>query len=461
MTTISDSPVIYTSFLSVKLEVKPSEPSALPSIRTVGNAPPEQHFFLQKRTMAAPIASGSPSASAESSANVAADGGDWECFVDHLQQLGGVPGAAADDPEQGVVTPANVSVKQMLAFLRNQAPSKPEWGDAPLRQPSASMPARVPTVPLPQGADAASAKPEAVSPTALLQQDGPMVGGDPSGTAALLDDMERLHEAADPPAEPAQAQLLDDDAALDEELRMWEQNYRPHSGELHTVHEEVEADQLDLSTGFGTTPLEELEELRMAAMLRGNAALEEEDAGQAMRPQGRHGNVRFGEIETSRVLEVDAESGEAVSVTDAFFLTKEHDGKWGRNQSRQSISPDQISDNPGTGPRVAAFATPRVLTAADDSGCVVHSVVHEDRYDQPTHAEMGEAFWTDLGRDDEPAESGAEGSFWGDLVRYNEPAEPGVGEALLQLQQLQALHRKLEAALRHNQQLKEEVSVYF
>jgi len=71
-------------------------------------------------------------------------------------------------------------------------------------------------------------------------------------------------------------------------------------------------------------------------------------------------------------------------------------------------------------------------------------VFHEDRYDQPNHAEIGETFWSDLGRDDEPS-------------------EPGVGEGFLQLQQLQKLqelHRRLEAALRHNQQLKEEVGVY-
>lgn len=347
MTTISDSPVIYTSFLSVKLAAKPPVPNALPSILAVSNPPPEQRAFLRKDTLAAaPAVSGSAYAPAAPSANAAAAGGDWKCFVDHLQQQGSVPGAAADDPERGVVTPANVSVKQMLAFLRNQAPSKPAWADAPLRQPSASMPSRGPTVPIPQGSDAASAEPEAASPATLLQQDDPMVASDPSGTAVLRDDMERQHEAADPQVEPAQSQLLDDDQALHEELRMWEQTYRPYSGELHTVHEEAEEDPVELSNGFGT----------------------------------------------------------------------------------------------------------------------MYSVFHEDRYDQPTHAEMREAFWTDLGRDDASAEPLASGSFWGDLVRYNEPAEPGVGEAFLQLQQLQKLqelHRKMEAALRHNQQLKEEVGVYF
>lgn len=445
MTTISDSPVIYTSFLSVKLAAKPPVPNALPSILAVSNPPPEQRAFLRKGTLAAaPAVSGSAYAPAAPSANAAAAGGDWKCFVDHLQQQGSVPGAAADDPERGVVTPANVSVKQMLAFLRNQAPSKPAWADAPLRQPSASMPSRGATVSIPQGADAASAELEAASPVTLLQHGHPTVAVDPSGTAALMDDMERLHGAADPAAEPAQAQLLEEERALDEELGALAEAQRPRAAELPMILEEVEENPFHASELFGTTPRREQARLRSEAMLRGNAALEEEDAEPVLRSPGRRGNVKFDQVETSRVLEVDAESGESVSATDAFFLTKEHDGKWKPNQSKQSISPDQISENPGSGPRVAALAMPRVPTAADDSGFVVHSVFHEDRYDQPNHAEIGETFWADLGRDDEPAGPGA-----------------GAGAAFLQLQRLQELHRKLEAALRNNQQLKEEVGVYF
>lgn len=462
MTTISDSPVIYTSFLSVKLKVEPSEPSALPSIRTVGNPPPEQHAFLQKRTMAGPVVSGSPSASAESSANAAADTGDWECFVDHLQRQGKVPGAAADDPERGVVTPANISVKQMLAFLRNQPPSTPAGGDAPLRQHRASTPSRVTSVPIPPVPGAATAKPEAASAGTLPQHDDPMVVVvDPWGTAALMDEMEHLHEPAGPRGEPAQPQVLDDDQALDEALRMREQNYRPHSGELHTVYEEHDEDPFHPSELFGTMPRTELARARREAMLRGNAVLEEHDAGQVMRPQGRLRNVRFDQIETSRVLEVDAESGASLSVTDAFFLTKEHDGKWERNQARQSISPDRISDSTGNAPRLAAFATPRTLRAADDSGCVVHSVFHENRYDQPTHAEIRETFWADLGRDDEPATPPASGSFWGDLVRYSEQAHPLAAQALFQMERLDPMQRKLSATLRHNQQLDRDIGVYF
>lgn len=458
MTTISDSPVIYTSFLSVKLAAKPPLPNALPSMLAVSNPPPEQLAFLPKETQAAaPAVSGTAYASPALSANAAADGGDWKCFVDHLQQQGGVPGAAADDPEQGVVRPSNISVKKMLAFLRNQPPATPA-GVAQGVRPPTPAPAAAAAVHVAAVAEAAT-----VPSVSVLQTDDPVWVDDPWELTTLLDQMEHPHRAAEAEAASIDAQLLEEEHGLDEELGALAEAQRPRGAEPPMILEEDEENPFHASELFGTTPRWEQGRLRSEAMLRGNAALEEEDADPVLRSPGRRGNVKFDQVETSRVLEVDPESGESVSVTDAFFLTKEHDGKWKPNQSRQSISPDQISDNPGTGPRVAAFAMPRVLTAADDSGCVVHSVFHEDRYDQPTHAEMGEAFWTDLGRDDAPAEPLASGSFWGDLVRYNEPAEPGVGEAFLQLQQLQKLqelHGKLEAALRHNQQLKEEVGVY-
>lgn len=459
MTTISDSPVIYTSFLSVKLAAKPPVPNALPSMLAVSNPPPEQRALLPKDTQAAaPAVSGAAYAPTAPSANAAADGGDWKCFVDHLQQQGGVPGAAADDPEQGVVRPSNISVKKMLAFLRNQPPATPAGVAQGVRPPTPAPAAAAAAVHVAAVAEAAT-----VPSVSVLQTDDPVWVDDPWELTTLLDQMEHPHRAAEAEAASIDAQLLEEERALDEELGALAEAQRPRGAKPPMILEEDEENPFHASELVGTIPRWEPGRLRREAMLRANAALEEENADPVLRSPGRRGNVKFDQVETSRVLEVDAESGELVSVIDAFFLTKEHDGKWKPNQSKQSISPDQISDNPGTRPRLAAFAAPRVLTAADDSGCVVHSVFHEDRYDQPTHAEMGEAFWTDLGRDDAPAEPLASGSFWGDLVRYNEPAEPGVGEAFLQLQQLQKLqelHGKLEAALRHNQQLKEEVGVY-
>ena len=444
-TTITSTPVRYTSFLSVELEVKPSVPNALPSMLTVSNPPPEKHSFLQNRTLAAASAvSGSLPASAAPSSDATADAGDWKHFVDHLQQQGQVPGAAADDPERGVVTPANISVKQMLAFLRNQPPAKPAWIETPVRQQITSTPSRVTTAPIPPAPVAASAKPDAASSVMLRQDVDAAVADDQWGTAALLEEMEQLHEAADPRLEPAPAQLLDDDQALDEELRMWEQTYRPHSGELHTVYEEDENDQPDLSKGFGTTPRAELADLRRAAMVRGNAALVDDAAEHAMDAQGRLRSVTFNDIGTSRVHEVDAESGETVSVRDQLFLSKEHDGKWKRNQLQLQLLPEQLSHTPESRRSPSAVAAPAVLDAADDSGFAVHSPYHGDRYHAPTHADhgIGETVWSDMGRDDEPA-----AIFQTTAAR--------------RLQQLQQLQHQLDASLRRNQQMSEEVGVYF
>lgn len=521
MTTITDDPVRYTSFLSVKLAMKPPVPNALPSMLAVSNPPREQRAFLQNRTLAAaPSVSGSLHASAAPAANAAADSGDWMDFVRHLQQQGTVPGAGRADPDQGVMRTSNVSVKQMLAHLRNQPPATPagvdplvrrgpatvaegagsvpgppasgvsihaaagagDWKDfvghlqqqgklpgaeradpdrgvvrpstirvrqmlAYFRNQPPATPAGVAQVvrpPVPAAAMdvAAAAEPVTMASVSLLQDDEPVSADDPWGVTELLEQMEHQPRAAAVEAGLIDPQPLEEDRAMDEEPSALADAQRPGGTELPMIHEEHDEGPFHPSELFGTMPRTELAKRRREAMLRGNAALKRKDAEQVMSPEGRRGTVRFDEIETSRVLEVDAESGAAVSVTDAFFLTKEHDGKWGRNQSKQSISPDRISDNAGTGPRLAAFAPPRVLTTADESGFVVHSELHEDRYEQPTHAEIGETFWADLGRDDEPA-------------------EPGVGEALLQLQRLQELQRKLEAALRRNQQLKEEVGVYF
>jgi hypothetical protein len=527
MTAITDDPVRYTSFLSVKLAAKPPVKNALPSMLAVSNPPSEQRALLQKRTLEpAPAVPGSPHASAAPSANAAADAGDWKDFVSHLQQQGTVPGAGRADPDQGVMRTSNVKVKQMLAYLGNQpsatragvdplvrpgpatvaagagsAPVSPatgvsthaaadagDWKDyvghlqqqgkvpgagradpdqgvvrpstirvtqmlAYFRNQPPATPAdmaKVVSPPAPAAAMdvAAAAEPATVPSMSLLQDDEPVSADDPWNVTEPLEQMEQMeqmehqHRAAGIGAGVIDPQPLEEDRTMDGEPGVLADAQRPRGTELPMIHEEHDEDPFHPSELFGTMPRTELDRLRREAMLRGNAALEEEDAEQVMSPQGRRGTVRFDEIETSRLLEVDAESGESVSVTDAFFLTKEHDGKWGRSQSKQSISPERVSDNAGTGPRLAAFAPPRVPTTADESGFVVHSAFHEDRYDQPAHAEIGETFWADLGRDDEPA-------------------EPGVGEAFLQLQQLQELHRKLEAALRHNQQLKEEVGVYF
>ncbi len=436
---ISESPVTYNSFISVQLESKPSVPRALSTLRSLGNPARDVLPSSSNRTpVAAHTGPDIYSAVAASSPNAAAGASDWKDYVGHLQQQDKVPGAGLSDPDQGVVTPSNISVKQMLAYLRNQPPATPA-GVAQVVRPPTPAPAAAAAAAVHVAAVAESATVPSVS---VLQSDDPVSVDGPWELTALLDQMEHPHRAAEAETASIDAQLPEEERALDEEVGALAEAQRPRAAELPMILEKKNENSLRAPELFGTTPRWEQARLRSEAMLRGNAALEEEDAEPVLRSPGRRGNVKFDQVETSRVLEVDAESGESVSVTDAFFLIKEHDGKWKPNQSKQSISPDQISQNPGSGPRVAALAMPRVPTPADDSGFVVHSVFHENRYDQPNHAEIGETFWADLGRDDEPA-------------------GPGAGEVLLHLQRLQELHRKLEAALRHNQQLKEEVGVYF
>ena len=151
---------------------------------------------------------------------------------------------------------------------------------------------------------------------------------------------------------------------------------------------------------------------------------------------------RFDDFSTSRVNEVDTESEALLSISDQRFQTKEHDGKWSAPSAHLQSPLNPFGRQPEERWSPGFMAVPHAPVASDDSGIVAQSAFHKDRHDQATHAEMGQ-------------------TFWADLVRDSERAEPHVAPASLQLQQLQALHRKLEAALRYNQQLKEEVSVYF
>ncbi|MEN5425774.1 hypothetical protein ABE522_05270 [Stenotrophomonas pennii] len=443
MTAISASPVRYTSFISLQLEAKAPVKAVLPAIRAVSNPTRDElPSSLNRTPAAAPHGPGPVFPAAGSSPNAAASASDWKDYVGRLQQQDAVPGARHADPDQGVVTPSNISVKQMVAYLRKQ-PSATPAGVAQVVRPPMPAPAAAVAVQV-----AAVTAPATVPSASVLQADDPVPADEAWSRTVPVNQMEHPRRAAEAEAALIDAQLLEEERALDEELGALADAQRPRGGELPMIHEEDDEDPFHGSELFGTTSRWEQAKLRSEAMLRGNAALEEEDAEPVLRSPGRRGNVRFDQVETSRVLEVDAESGESVSVTDAFFLIKEHDGRWKPNQSKQSISPDQISDNAGTRPRVAAFGPPRALTAADDSDFVVQSAFHENRHGQPNHAEIGESSWSDLGRDDE-------------LVA------PPVGQAFLQLQRIQQMQREVERmqreveTLRRNQQMSEEVGVYF
>lgn len=407
VTAISASPVRYTSFISVQLESKPPVPPALSTLRLVCNpARDELPSSLNRTPAAAPHGSGPVSPAAGSSPNAAASASDWKDYVGRLQQQDAVPGARHADPDQGVVTPSNISVKQMVAYFLDKPPATPA-GVAQVVRPPMPAPAAAVAVQI-----AAVTAPATVPSASVLQADDPVPADEARSRTVPANQMEHPHRAAEAEAALIGAQLPEEERALDEELGALAEAQRPRGAELPMEDEE---DPFHASELFGTTPPKELVTVR---------------------------KVRFNEFGTSRVNEVDAESGETISISDQRFQTKEHDGKWSAPSAHLQSPLNPFGRQPEERWSPGFMAVPHAPVASDDSDFVVQSVLHEDRYDQPNHAEIGEGFWADLGRDDERA-------------------EPGVGEALLQLQQLQALHRKLEAALRYNQQLKEEVSVHF
>lgn len=384
MTATHSIPVTHRSFLSVQLATMPSSQKVPQLVRSVSN-PPLDGFLSRPASAAASTAARSVSPPPRPTATeAAADEGDWRRFVDHLQQQGAVPGAGPHDPAQGVVTPANVSVKQMLAFLRNQVPvAAAEVGCAAgARRVAAETPA--------------AEMPTAETPAAV----------------------QAPARAAAPPCEDVPAREAD--LALDEELRMWAETYRPHDGEPATVEPQHEEEDVDVVETFGTTPRAELAALRRAALKRANASFAQ-DVTPDHRAPGRAVNVTFNACGTVREYALDAEPDAAGPVPDQLFLTKKHDGKWMQE------------------PMDLPFMPTHQVSMEDDDEFVVHAPHHADRSTAPTHAahQQGQVFWTDLGRDDAPD----------DAVGY--------------LQRLNQLQAEVDESLRRNRQMNEDIGVYF
>ncbi len=405
MTATHSIPVTHRSFLSVQLATMPSSQKVPQLVRSVSN-PPLDGFLSRPAGAAAGTAARSVSPPPRPTATeAAADEGDWRRFVDHLQQQGAVPGAGPHDPAQGVVTPANVSVKQMLALLRNQVPvAAAEVGRAAgARRVAAGTPAAV-EVPDAVEVLAAVEVPAAVEVLAAVEV--PAAVEAPARAAAAL-------PCEDVPPHEA-------DLALDEELRMWAETYRPRDGEPATVEAQHEEEDFDVVETFGTTPRAELASLRRAALKRANAAFAQ-DVTPDHRAPGRAVNVTFNACGTVREYALDAEPDAAGPVPDQLFLTKKHDGKWMQE------------------PMDLPFMPTYQVTMDDDDEFVVHAPRHRDRSEAPTHAEhqQGQVFWTDLGRDDAPD----------DAVGY--------------LQRLNQLQAEVDESLRRNRQMNEDIGVYF
>lgn len=422
-----DQGVMTTSNVSVKqmLAYLRNPPPATPS--GVG-----QVLRRVTATAAARAGAGPGSPAAGSSTTTAAEASDWKGVVGRLQQQGTVPGAGRADPDQGVVTPSNISVKQMLPHLRNQAPTTSSGRAQGVRPPVPAAAAAVRVAAVLQPANEPSVSP--------LQKDQPVAADDPCKVAALLDQMEHQRRGAEAGAGVIDAPLLEVDRAMDGQPGAPAGAPRAHGAALPMFHEEHDENPFHPSELFSTTPRRTQAKLRREAIKRGNAALNDPQQNDVV--QRRPQRVGFDPLVQSRMLEVDAESAETISVSDQYFQTKEHDGKWITRNAQQPPSLNAIDPQPGERSRPAAAAAPHAPTGDHDSGFVAHSAFHEDRDRQATHAEIGSVLWADLGRDDERA-------------------EPPVGQALLQLQRLQRMKRELDAALRRNRELNEDIGVYF
>lgn len=422
-----DQGVMTTSNVSVK--------QMLAYLRNPPPATPAGVGQVVRRVTAPAVAragAGPGSPAAGLSTTTAAGASDWKGVVGRLQQQGTVPGAGRADPDKGVVMPSNISVKQMLAHLRNQAPTTSSAKAQGVRPPVPAAAAAVRVAAVLQPADVPS--------VSLLQEDQPVAADDPCKVAALLDQMEHQRRGAEAETGVIDAQLLEADRAMDGQPGAPAEAPRAHGAALPLIHEEHDEDPFHPSELFGTMPRKQQAMLRKEAIKRGNAALNDPQPNDVV--QGRLRMVGFDPLVQSRMLEVDAESAETISVSDQYFQTKEHDGKWSTRSAQQPSSLDAVDPQPGQRSRSAAVAAPHAPTGDDDSGFVVHSAFHEDRDRQATHAEIGSVLWEDLGRDDERA-------------------EPPVGQALLQLQRLQQMERDMDAAMRRNQELNEDIGVYF
>ncbi|WP_152983461.1 hypothetical protein [Stenotrophomonas chelatiphaga] len=417
--------------------------------------------------------------------------GEWERCVAHLQRNGMVPGSGSEDPLDGVVRPFNVLPSQVRAILRGNAVP------VPVQAPIPRMPASPGKVQPTSATERHTWRPAAgqgaipESPTSPATQDSatPADEGEgasfgdtcdrPTNPQARLDDDRSVASFAaenegtplistDPPSAERRKDQDDLLVVTDDHFQALRQSQTDAQEEVKPEVEALDIEDDDESPFiegelFDTTPRFELREARRARKVLANRELEavgNEQVSTQARPGQRR--VAFADYQLQSVFDPGATVDASVRAPISRSLAKVHDGKAIGAHVPLPLLP-QLDDTPLIGSRTfeSSFAThwdgelttledkPAQRTfrteEGEDSGFVVHSAFHEERDDAATHAEMGKITWTDLGRDDETAE----------------PAEPDVGDALRQLQRLQELHRQMDAALRRNQELNEDIGVYF
>lgn len=302
--------------------------------------------------------------------------------MDHLQRRGNVPGAGCHDPEDGVVSPAHVSVRQMLAFLRTPTPVDSACSAKPVSLP---MAARV----APPSDGGGTDEPISAAPV------------DASPEPATL-----LRRGAQPEMQDIAFDV--EGSPLDEELEQRAEIYQTNDQPSAASHEDEDDEPHQC---FGTMPRFELAKYRTDRVKQANVALQDEGSETAQDVAERTRRLGFHEHEVTRVYTLDPVSDELVSSSDQVYLTKVFDGKSKPKRLPVALAPERVTQHRAAGRRGASRRTVNVSSMEDaprsvlqraeaDAGFVMHST---DAYQAPPHAEVavGSMLWTDLGRDDE------------------------------------------------------------
>ena len=442
MTSIAESPLRHTAFLAVQLTAKPTTPPPPRALMSVANQPSPDVVTSPLARLAGGVAELIPPPRAVSAVPLDTDRGEWRCFVEHLQQRGDVPGARCDDPDRGVVSPRNISVRQMLAFLR------------PSSSAAASGVGKPASPPLPALIAPPSDGGRADEPISEAPVDAP-----PEPVTVLRMEF---------PPEMQEIEFDVEESALDEELRQWAEIYRTKDQPSPASHEEDEPHQC-----FGNMPRFELAKYRAERVRQANAALWEDGSEATQDAAERPRRLAFHEHEVTRVYTLDPVSDALVSSSDQVYLTKVFDGTSKPKRLPVALAPEQVTQHRAAGQRGASRRIVNVSSVEDaprsvlkraeaDDIFVVHSIRHPDPRGASVHADFrtGETRWTDLGRDDEPAAVHVTPNQ--DAVHWEgDQHGGGLSDDMLaglhRLQRLREMQQEIDERLRLNRVMTEEM----
>lgn len=450
VTSIAESPHKFISLPVVQLTAKRTASPQPRALVSVANQPSFGVATHPLTRLAGVVAEPTPPLRTVGGAPLDTDRGEWKSFVAHLQRRGDSPGAGRDDPERGVVSPRNVSVRQMLAFLRTSTSEDP----APSAK-SASLPSAACDAP----SSAGGGTNEAIAA-------GPV---DAPSEPIIVLQMES-------PPEMQEIASDDDESALDAELRQWKETYqsKEQPSPASASHEEDDEDDEPIQW-FVTTPQYELAKYRAERVKQANAELRAEGPAAAREASARPRRIKFDEHEITRLYTPDPKKYEAVSGGDKVYLTKVDDGKSKPKRLPLALTPEQVTQRRTASQRGASRSPQNVPSndgalrsalkrAAADEVFVVHAVQHPDPRDEPAHADFmaDTTLWTDLGRDDEPAPvhvTQIEHAPRSESVPRNRALSDEVLAGLHFLQRLQEMQHRIDEGLRLNRMMTRRVGI--